>query len=636
MARRLSVLFVLFASAELNDAYEGVVLGAARHLRRRLEDAAVEVDLLDNEADELVAVLLHMNGFEAPRGDSKCGAAHGHAGCDPASSAPCCENGICVPSMECPTGHDHSHHTCNEDAWGTQSEQTVVCEQHCPTPWQCNDRASAPAVAVTPFDEDAASLKALNGDELHEARVMLRYRAHVIATALAAVTDKVPREQGGSRWTDPHPNHEAQTREIARLQMLAHETAAKLAHLSDAGLSVAERNAEAKADTAWLARIGGTDGSKLGVLLKKFAAEMVSAADLMKLERDTAGNGANVKTNIGPRYTLSPKAALFARNQTECSRPPIRFNRHFGSDYKCLYPEVTETQLSNWEPPVNCCGSGLGSDIHVMAEALCRGVGGGYRVINTEPWAWLDLSRGCDPAKLADPLQCYFALPDPPVCPSAPVAKYCGYSDDLNKMHHDLNKCARRRPCRDLVIEYIFGSGTTAIVKAEVSKMMKRLFGPSGRAPAGMTTVHVRWGDKAREMSDGLVDINIYIDAVKDILKEAGRAPDFAAPIYLSTEDPAAITAFRNVAPPQWRIYVDVMVDEMKSFRPSKGNNAVVALSRSRGAEGTDALASLIVAMESENYILTLTSNWSRLMNELRTIFVDRLCGGCTRMASLG
>jgi hypothetical protein len=50
---------------------------------------------------------------------------------------------------------------------------------------------------------------------------------------------------------------------------------------------------------------------------------------------------------------------------------------------------------------------------------------------------------------------------------------------------------------------------------------------------------------------------------------------------------------------------------------------------------GLIALGSLLVAMEANMFVLTTKSNWSTLMNHLRTQIVDPQCGNCTDMMDL-
>jgi hypothetical protein len=54
-----------------------------------------------------------------------------------------------------------------------------------------------------------------------------------------------------------------------------------------------------------------------------------------------------------------------------------------------------------------------------------------------------------------------------------------------------------------------------------------------------------------------------------------------------------------------------------------------------KGRPGLVALASVLVAMQADDYVLTTKSNWSRLINELRKNVLDPRCGDCTRLVDL-
>ena len=57
--------------------------------------------------------------------------------------------------------------------------------------------------------------------------------------------------------------------------------------------------------------------------------------------------------------------------------------------------------------------------------------------------------------------------------------------------------------------------------------------------------------------------------------------------------------------------------------------------SATKGQQGLQALVSLLLALESEHYVLTTGSNWSQLINELRMAIVDSRCGQCTTVVDL-
>ena len=90
-----------------------------------------------------------------------------------------------------------------------------------------------------------------------------------------------------------------------------------------------------------------------------------------------------------------------------------------------------------------------------------------------------------------------------------------------------------------------------------------------------------------------------------------------------------------DAAPAGWTIYVDRTIDELNDYRPAKGNRASHTAKNTKGRAGLVSMGSLLVAMESRYYVLTTKSNWSRMMDFLRTNIVDQKCGNCTRMIDL-
>lgn len=66
-----------------------------------------------------------------------------------------------------------------------------------------------------------------------------------------------------------------------------------------------------------------------------------------------------------------------------------------------------------------------------------------------------------------------------------------------------------------------------------------------------------------------------------------------------------------------------------------KWQNNNVNAERTKGKSGLIALASLLVAMEDNNFVITAKSNWSLLMNELHENVVEPRCHGCTQMVDL-
>jgi hypothetical protein len=180
-------------------------------------------------------------------------------------------------------------------------------------------------------------------------------------------------------------------------------------------------------------------------------------------------------------------------------------------------------------------------------------------------------------------------------------------------------------------MEFLFSSVSHLVIQ-EAERQIKAVFGDEG-VPLNLITVHVRWGDKYVE--DVPLIIEEYITAVERIVKE--KELD-SVHVLLCTEDPVAEERFRQAAHASWTIYLNHFYTEFLPFRKEQGNefNVVPTLAvELKGKPGLWALGSVLVALEANYFVLTTTSNWSRLMDELRKNVVDPRCGGCTYMIDL-
>jgi hypothetical protein len=157
--------------------------------------------------------------------------------------------------------------------------------------------------------------------------------------------------------------------------------------------------------------------------------------------------------------------------------------------------------------------------------------------------------------------------------------------------------------------------------------------------------VRIRWGDKKREME--LRPVQEYVDAVHRLVGSRegeegggdggdGVGGPASVGVFLATEDPQAAREFRRAAAARnWTVYLDAYYREFRGERlPGYNGNGRLAR-KLRGRPGLVALASLLVAVQADDYVLTTKSNWSRLINELRKNVVDPRCGNCTRLVDL-
>jgi hypothetical protein len=184
-------------------------------------------------------------------------------------------------------------------------------------------------------------------------------------------------------------------------------------------------------------------------------------------------------------------------------------------------------------------------------------------------------------------------------------------------------------------IEFLF-SRTSPLVVKEAQRQLEKVFsGIVDRLPSRLITVHIRWGDKEKEMD--LLPIQDYIDAVLDLTGRGSEGiGDGSVGIFLATEDPQAAQEFQQAAAAQnWTVYLDAYYQEFQSERlPGYNNNGRMS-TQLKGRPGLVAVASLLVAMQANDYVLTSRSNWSKLINELRMNVVDPRCNACTRVIDL-
>ena len=284
---------------------------------------------------------------------------------------------------------------------------------------------------------------------------------------------------------------------------------------------------------------------------------------------------------------------------------------------------------------------GIGSHIFQWSEAMCVALENGHR-LRTEhvgKWIWNDQTYcNMTDVSLRSPWLCYFPKLEY-LCEQVPT----GY---ITVGRTAPRPCVSRhskdpdftKSFRSASLEYMFGQVSPLVIR-EAQRQVGIIFGPNG-APDDLITVHVRWGDKSDEMK--LFDIQEYINATSRMLvNELNRTYDSNANIYLATEDPAAVKAFTNHAPTAWKIYHDLVIDELDQFRPTKNGsiakyNAASSVSiNTLGRGGLLSMGSLLVSLEANYFVLTTGSGFSRILDFIRMGMIDPRCGNCTRMIDL-
>ena len=138
----------------------------------------------------------------------------------------------------------------------------------------------------------------------------------------------------------------------------------------------------------------------------------------------------------------------------------------------------------------------------------------------------------------------------------------------------------------------------------------KKLIYPSRMIPPGTIAVHVRHGDKWKESE--LVDDARYIKLVEHLRAEASDELGLTHNIYLSTEDEETVRSFRQFA--GW----NVSYTHVQRFTDPQFSTVEIADKVGKANEMLNSLVSLDLALQCDAFVITLSSNWCRLIDELR------------------
>lgn len=327
---------------------------------------------------------------------------------------------------------------------------------------------------------------------------------------------------------------------------------------------------------------------------------------------------------------LSDLARMFHTHQSNCSLP------------------------EGQHPMVN--NSGIGSNLNLWSMGLYGAMERGLRIRTHRPdWQWLH-QEYCDmeEANLISPLLCY--LPNAEYhCPTSDPSHFDYFLE--NPMTNRTLRSSQSHEWYAASTEYLFQRVSPIIIQ-EAQRQVGIVFHHHGginngtenddkdndngisaqqkaiivKAPHDLVTVHIRWGDKGREMKR--VSIAEYVQAIDQLTSNA-----VTANIYIATEDPNALVefmAFSQQERPGWKVYYDAVLKEFAGMRSNMTGNHAVKLTRAtKGHSGLVSFGSLLVALEAKYFVLTGKSNWSTLINQLRTNVIDPRCGNCTKAIDL-
>ena len=126
--------------------------------------------------------------------------------------------------------------------------------------------------------------------------------------------------------------------------------------------------------------------------------------------------------------------------------------------------------------------------------------------------------------------------------------------------------------------------------------------------PAGAVSVHIRHGDKYKEMQ--LVPDADYLSRAEELLLQY---PDLKKIMFLSTEDPSSVAYFKSLQ--DWTVLsVDVLRPNDTVYSPTDFAAKIGA-----DEEMLNSLLNLDLALDCSAWVGTIKSNWNRLIEELRS-----------------
>jgi len=209
-------------------------------------------------------------------------------------------------------------------------------------------------------------------------------------------------------------------------------------------------------------------------------------------------------------------------------------------------------------------------------------------------------------ADVATPLECYFGRGS--VCPLPDDAT------SLPMLKPDFNACPPWGPGRAAAYEYVFRRLPDRIVE-QTERAAAHLYRNGGPH----VSVHMRWGDKWTE--NDLPSVAAYIEGVKRVSKGCGLPAHLI--IFVMTEDPSALAQFKKQAPSEWTVLyhapalgmggvVDARDHTSKSRKTPPQDAAATG-----GSQGLHSLVALMLSLESSAFVLTGSSNWSRMWEDV-------------------
>jgi hypothetical protein len=134
--------------------------------------------------------------------------------------------------------------------------------------------------------------------------------------------------------------------------------------------------------------------------------------------------------------------------------------------------------------------------------------------------------------------------------------------------------------------------------------------------PRGTVSIHIRHGDKSKEMN--LVPTARYLQAAEGLVE--ANPFGYQRIAFMSTEDPSAIAEMEaSPLSKDWR-WLWWEVPRINSNGPEQ----LVALDMKRGELTMIWWLQLFIALEADGWVGTRGSNWNRLIDELRCVWLPK------------
>jgi hypothetical protein len=275
-----------------------------------------------------------------------------------------------------------------------------------------------------------------------------------------------------------------------------------------------------------------------------------------------------------------------------------------------------QTEMWNMQHPANCSAvewyryyqrpghpaHGIGSYIHVVSVAFTDAWMRGLSFMNHAWWIFGDPLPACRYASY----ECYVWPATP--CKFEQMPKNVTTELWMRPDRLQIPEKWRHKGLfwwRAQVTKFLFRPRPSLLRYAD---NMRRETFPNGTIPHPLISLHIRHGDKAKEA--GLIPVSAYMKMIEDAqLKEKYGARS----IFLSTEDPESVDDLLREYNATWDIYYT----KVPRFNLSPlGSMERIGPER----ETLISFSQLLLAVEADFFVGTRSSNWCRLIDELRKV----------------